>query len=83
MFRSGSMVTSLFSLQVLSISGSKGMSLESSDRCPSIHPTAANRVYFFFVFDFDLSTDTGGRRSKEEYPKRFLKLRNLYKENFD
>ena len=81
MFRSGSMVTGLFALQVLSISGSKGISSESSDRRPSIHPTAANRVDFLFVFDFTsiLSTNFGGRRSKEECPKRVLELWTLYK----
>ena len=36
MVLSGSMVTSLFTLQVLLISGSKGISSESSDRRPSI-----------------------------------------------
>ena len=36
MFLSGSMITGLFALQVLSITGSKGMSSDSSDRRPSI-----------------------------------------------
>ena len=47
----GSMVNDLFILQVLSISGSRGMSSDSNDRCPSIHPIVANKfnVSFFFV----------------------------------
>ena len=50
--RLGSMVNDLSVLQVLSILGSKDMSLDSNDRRPSIHPIVANKldVSFFLYF---------------------------------
>ena len=49
MVLSGSMVTGLFTLQVLLISGSKGISSESSDRRPSIQQQS-KQIFFDFNF---------------------------------
>ena len=76
MVLSGSMVTGLFTLQVLLISGSKGISSESSDRRPSIQQQS--KQIFFFVF-LILSENTGRRGSREECPKRVLKLWAFYR----
>ena len=74
--RSGSMITGFFALQVLSILGSRGMSSDSSDRRPSIHPTVANKFNVFFLFCFNLSKEIMEKISREECPKRVLELRN-------
>ena len=75
MVLSGSMVTGLFTLQVLLISGSKGISSESSDRRPSIQQQS-KQIFFVFLI---LSEDTGRRGSREECPKRVIKLWTFYK----
>ena len=80
----GSMVSDLLALQVMSISRSRGISLDSNDQRPSIHPTVANKfnVSFFCVFYFNLTKEMVEKRSREECPKRVLKLGNN-KKKFD
>ena len=50
MVLSGSMVTGLFTLQVLLISGAKGISSESSDRRPSIQQQSKQIFFVILIY---------------------------------